>query len=230
MKIIKIISAIAMSYFLSGCMTSSLLDTIKTESAPTTEVWKTDEIKSIKPSTTTNGEETWTFVGEDNNYQLDIKDDNINTTTRNFVTLLNNPHIDKRIIEFSKQLYCSTDSKKENKQNEFHCVRPSDIGYSYKSLTEEEKSKVREAFYVHENDPCSPFYFTLAGKIQPKDADNENEILLKSSHKINFTRDKKHFSAKVLLMPFSIIGDVVTAPFQAIGYIIIMNSLPAMRY
>lgn len=105
MKIIKIISAIAMSYFLSGCMTSSLLDTIKTESAPTTEVWKTDEIKSIKPSTTTNGEETWTFVGEDNNYQLDIKDDNINTTTRNFVTLLNNPHIDKRIIEFSKQLY-----------------------------------------------------------------------------------------------------------------------------
>ncbi|EGM1344992.1 hypothetical protein IRO23_003236, partial [Salmonella enterica] len=75
-----------------------------------------------------------------------------------------------------------------------------------------------------------PFYFTLAGKIQPKDADNENEILLKSSHKINFTRDKKHFSAKVLLMPFSIIGDVVTAPFQAIGYIIIMNSLPAMRY
>ncbi len=46
MKIIKIISAIAMSYFLSGCMTSSLLDTIKTESAPTTEVWKTDEIKS----------------------------------------------------------------------------------------------------------------------------------------------------------------------------------------
>ncbi|ECP3578419.1 hypothetical protein FZH31_17950, partial [Salmonella enterica] len=112
MKIIKIISAIAMSYFLSGCMTSSLLDTIKTESAPTTEVWKTDEIKSIKPSTTTNGEETWTFVGEDNNYQLDIKDDNINTTTRNFVTLLNNPHIDKRIIEFSKQLYCSTDSKK----------------------------------------------------------------------------------------------------------------------
>lgn len=53
MKIIKIISAIAMSYFLSGCMTSSLLDTIKTESAPTTEVWKTDEIKSIKPSTTT---------------------------------------------------------------------------------------------------------------------------------------------------------------------------------
>lgn len=89
-----------MSYFLSGCMTSSLLDTIKTESAPTTEVWKTDEIKSIKPSTTTNGEETLTFVGEDNNYQLDIKDDNINTTTRNFVTLLNNPHIDKRIIEF----------------------------------------------------------------------------------------------------------------------------------
>ncbi len=31
-------------------------------------------------------------------------------------------------------------------------------------------------------------------------------------------------------MPFSIIGDVVTAPFRAIGYIIIMNSLPAMRY
>ncbi|EDS8105776.1 hypothetical protein GP161_002270, partial [Salmonella enterica] len=83
---------------------------------------------------------------------------------------------------------------------------------------------------VHENDPGSPFYFTLAGKIQPKDAGNENEILLKSSHKINFTCDKKHFSAKVLLMPFSIIGDVVTAPFQAIGYIIIMNSLPAMRY
>lgn len=101
MKIIKIISVIAMSYFLSGCMTSSLLDTIKTESAPTTEVWKTDEIKSIKPSTTTSGEKTWTFVGEDNNYQLDIKDDNINTTTRNFVTLLNNPHIDKRIIELS---------------------------------------------------------------------------------------------------------------------------------
>ncbi|HFW2138722.1 TPA: hypothetical protein ACIA5K_002262, partial [Salmonella enterica subsp. enterica serovar Virchow] len=72
--------------------------------------------------------------------------------------------------------------------------------------------------------------FTLAGKIQPKDADNENEILLKSFHKINFTRDKKHFSAKVLLMPFSIIGDVITAPFQAIGHIIIMNSLPAMRY
>ncbi|ECY1124368.1 hypothetical protein F6992_21985, partial [Salmonella enterica subsp. enterica serovar Alachua] len=70
MKIIKIISAIVMSYFLSGCMTSSLLDTIKTESAPTTEVWKTDEIRSIKPSMTTNGEETWTFVGEDNNYQL----------------------------------------------------------------------------------------------------------------------------------------------------------------
>lgn len=227
MKTIRIISLIAINYCLSGCMTSSLLDTIKTESAPTAEVWKTDEIKSIKPSTTTNGEKTWTFIGEDNNYQLDIKDDDINTTTRNFVTLLNNPHIDKSIIDFSKQLYCSTDSKK---QNEFRCVRPSDIRYSYKSLTEEEKSKVREAFYVHENDPGSPFYFTLAGKIQPKDADNENEILLRSSHTINFTRDKKHFSAKVLLMPFSIIGDVVTAPFQAIGYIIVVNSLPAMRY
>lgn len=227
MKTIRTISLIAINYCLSGCMTSSLLDTIKTESAPTAEVWKTDEIKSIKPSTTTNGEKTWTFIGEDNNYQLDIKDDDINTITRNFVTLLNNPHIDKSIIDFSKQLYCSTDSKK---QNEFHCVRPSDISYSYKSLTEEEKSKVREAFYVHENDPGSPFYFTLAGQIQPKDADNENEILLRSSHTINFTRDKKHFSAKVLLMPFSIIGDVVTAPFQAIGYIIVVNSLPAMRY
>ncbi len=64
------------------------------------------------------------------------------------------------------------------------------------------------------------FYFTLAGKIQPKDAGNENEILLKSSHKINFTRDKKHFSAKVLLMPFSIIGDVITAPFRQLAILL----------
>jgi len=225
MKTLKNLLIISVVFCLTGCITLNLLDDIKADSRPFQAVWKVDRIEGIKQSTAANGEKVWTFVGQHNSYLLNIKDDDSRIISRNITTVLNNPDLDKQNIEFTKTINCSTGNEKDKVQNIFSCKNTL-IQYSVNNLTETEKLNVQKALFLHDNGRDVPFRFTLAGEIRPKEASNSNVIVLKSPAGIEFVREEQHFSPKVFLLPFSVIGDIVTSPLQIAGYILIMNDKP----
>ncbi|EGX8054225.1 hypothetical protein Q6W56_003851 [Salmonella enterica] len=223
--VIRIATTIFISYCLTGCITKSLLNNIEEEQT-TSVAWKKDSIMSIKPSTTISGEKTWTLIGKDNSYQLDTTND-YNSTSRNIVTLLYNKDLEASRFIFPTSFGCRTDSKsKSSTENHFSCGDLKNVGYIIpKTATDEQKEQIKNVFLAG-GMMGSPYYIKLSGTIKDPEVNHGDGIFFSVPREITFWRKEKSFSAKALLLPFTVIADVVTSPFQAIGYLIIMNSIP----
>ncbi|EEZ4384099.1 hypothetical protein DDM35_003822 [Escherichia coli] len=210
---------------LTGCVTKSLIKSIDEDQSGTV-IWKKDEIRGVSQSTTNTGVKTWTLIGKNNNYQLsdETSQGKIN---RNFTTFLNNPELSPQAIEISSWIQCYS---QKNHSNDFMCY---DVNIFYRypdEVTPQQKNSLKKAFNLNKNVPGTSVMLLLSGSIKSNNEDNAVVIPFKNKSTLVINKDKSSFSAKYLLVPFSVVADVITAPFQAIGYLIIINSLPAMRY
>lgn len=210
---------------LTGCVTKSLMKSID-EDQTGIVIWKKDEIRGVSQSTTNKGVKTWTLIGKNNNYQLSDETSQ-GKLNRNFTAFLNNPKLSPQAIELSSWIQCYS---QKNLSNDFMCY---DVNIIYRypdEVTPQQKNSLKKAFNLNENDPATSVTFILSGSIKPNNEANAVVIPFKNKSTIVINKNKSSFSSKYLLMPFSVVADVITAPFQAIGYLIIINSLPAMRY
>lgn len=211
---------------LSGCMTMGLSEKIeRSKSANTIDK---DSLYAMRASS--NGMEkrnTLSLVGDKYTYQ-------ITSDGEALADFLAKGDVGNIIDINYLSFYAGLTTFHVNSKHKFSSNGPIEISYIVRDrqLTEKEKQVlIASGFRLYQGDERPELIYRMnyvSGVLQSKSGGKDKVTFLPAT--INLEKEGSKFSALGLLYPFALVGDVVTAPFQLIGYFIVINNLPAMRY
>lgn len=218
----KISTIFLLSQLLTACMTSSLSDKIQKNESP--HVIENDKIFGISASNDIGQSNVTKLIllGQKHNYKF-------NTSGQILATLLKQDTFDQDAEfqlenQFQNKFTLNKEDFSTNLEQYFYYTRPNGI-------SEADKKLLIQGFKLCSDCSRPTMIYGIKasdGKILP--AGSVGSALTFFPTKIILVESRTHFSGLRLFYPFTIIGDIITSPFQLIAYGFIKRSVPAMKY
>lgn len=193
---------------LSGCLTYLIA---KEPDGYNLKKWKSDEIIGLSMAEDVKGTKGWVFIGKQFNYLLTKNADNI----ANFIK---KEGVDRHNIKVVNDAIFTI--------NEHHGFN-GNISITYRYNNENDKKIAMDSGFNCAQSPCTYFIDNLDGTLHQKNKDEDQGKILKfnSPFTVKFYRYTTSGKAivKNVLLPFAITIDIVTAPLQLLGLVIMLN-------
>lgn len=214
---------------LTSCITAKLHNFIaKSESIQNTEKDRIIGIDVYKDKDNISNKEKIIFIGNQNNYILSSAGKDIADILLKFNDI--SADVD----------FLSNDPKTTFfvAQHDFTTQATFELSYKFddKTLTPRQTHELLLHGFKMCDDCSYPTFIysinNITGTIQDGSAKNKNTdaLYFLTPVDIELSKEGATFSPLILLYPLSVVADIITAPIQLIGYVVIINSLPTMRY